>query len=274
MRIDSHQHFWHYNPQRESWITDDMASIRKDFLPNDLKPVLENNAINGCIAIQASNSEEETQFLLDFASQYSFIKGVVGWVDLTAENVEERLSYFGENPVLKGIRHTLQGESIAFITSEEFQRGISKLSSYDLSYDLLILEHQLEAATTLVNNFPEQKFILDHLAKPRVSKGISKEWTEGIEKLARAKNVYCKLSGMVTETSNFQWTQEDFFPFLDVAVKSFGVDKLLYGSDWPVCLTAAQYGETIQILHAYFSKRGENVSEKIMGMNAREFYKL
>lgn len=274
MRIDSHQHFWHYNPQRENWITDDMASIRKDFLPADLKPVLKSNGMDGCVAVQANNSEEETEFLLDLASQYPFIKGVVGWVDLRAENVEERLSYFARNPLLKGIRHTLQGESLAFITSKEFERGISKLSKYDLSYDLLVVEHQLKASIELVNQFQDQKFVLDHMAKPSISEGVSSQWARDIQELADSGNVYCKLSGMVTETTDFKWNISDFFPFLEVVVNSFGTDKLLYGSDWPVCLTASKYGDTLQILHAYFSSKGQKLPESIMGASAREFYNL
>lgn len=274
MRIDSHQHFWYYHPQRESWITDDMAKIRRNFLPEDLKPILDKNKMDGCIAVQANDSEDETEFLLHLAQQHPFIKGVVGWVDLTAENVEERLSYFSQNPLFKGIRHTLQAESVEFITSKSFQRGIAKLNKFGLSYNLLVLEHQLAAATKLVRNFPEQRFVLDHLAKPQISKGVSHEWKDNIQELAQAGNVYCKISGLVTETANFEWTQEDFVPFLDVVLKSFGEDKLVFGSDWPVCLAAAEYSDTLEILNAYFSAHGENVSGKIFGSNAMEFYRL
>lgn len=187
MRIDSHQHFWYYHPQRESWITDDMSGIRRNVLPEDLEPVLKTNEMDGCIAVQANESEDESQFLLDLAAHNSFIKGVVGWVDLTADNSEEKLAHFAENPLFKGIRHALQAESIEFITSKDFKKGIAKLEKFNLSYDLLVLEHQLPATIKLVKQFPHQRFVLDHMAKPQISEGISPQWVKDITELGQLR---------------------------------------------------------------------------------------
>lgn len=274
MRIDSHQHFWYYHPEREGWIDDSMAVIRKDFLPQDLKPVLEKNNIEGCVAVEANDSEEESEFLLELAAKNPFIKGVVGWIDLSAENCEERLSYFAENTFFKGIRHTLQAETESFILSENFQNGISQLGKFNLSYDLLVYEHQLAAAIKLVKKFPNQRFVLDHMAKPQISIGPSEQWVSNIRELAGCGNVYCKLSGLVTETTGFNWNFEDFIPFLKVVADAFGQDKLMFGSDWPVCLAAGKYEDTFKIVKDFFSNHGEIVLEKIMGKNAIEFYKL
>lgn len=274
MRIDSHQHFWNYDPERESWIPDTMAVIRKDFLPIDLKPVLEKNNIDGCVVVQADESEEESQFLLELAAKNAFIKGVVGWVDLCAENSEERLSYYAENPLFKGIRYILQAKKDEFILSPQFQKGIAQLEKFNLSYDLLVLERQLPTAIALVKKFPKQRFVLDHLAKPQISNGVSAEWENNIRKLGSCANVYCKLSGLLTETDDFKWKPEDFTPFLEIVFQAFGEDRLLFGSDWPVCLSAGKYEDALSIIEHYFATKSELALEKIMGQNAINFYRL
>lgn len=274
MRIDSHQHFWYFHPGREGWITDDMAAIRKDFLPEHLEPVLRKNNIDGCIAVQANGSEAESQFLLALAADNPYIKGVVGWVDLTAENAGERLAHYAAFPLFKGIRHPLQSENIDFIGSLGFQRGIAELGQFDLSYDLLVLEHQLPASLALVKQFPQQRFVLDHMAKPSISKGVSAQWSEHIMKLGQCPNLYCKVSGFLTETEGFQWNDRDFDPFLETVYRAFGADRLMFGSDWPVCLAAGTYEDSLRILSQFFSKRDEIVLDKIMGRNAIEFYVL
>ena len=274
MKIDSHQHFWSYNPQRESWITDDMGSIRRDFFPEDLKLILSQNRFDGCIAVEADDSEEESQFLLDLASHNSFIKGVVGWVDLTADNCEERLAYFSKHPLFKGVRHTLQKENSDFMLNSAFKRGISLLNEFDLSYDLLVLEHQLSAAIELVKEFPAQRFVLDHMGKPQISKGLSNEWIENMQQLGRCKNVYCKVSGFLTETECFQWNYNEFYPFFEVVAEAFGEDRLIFGSDWPVCLAAGKYKDTTTIVESFCKNRSEIDLEKVMGKNAVTFYRI
>ncbi len=274
MRIDSHQHFWAYDPHRESWINDDMKIIRRDFFPEDLKPLLSRNEFNGCIAVEAHDSEKETQFLLDIAAKNYFIKGVVGWLDLTSDKCEERLAYFSRNPLFKGVRHTLQKEDLGFMLKEDFKRGISLLKKYNLTYDLLVLEHQLPETIELVKKFPAQRFVLDHMAKPQISTGLSQVWVQNIQQLAACKNVYCKMSGFLTETKDFEWESNDFIPFLNTVTAAFGENRLMFGSDWPVCLIAGNYEDTVQIVERFFLKRGISVQEKVMGKNAMKFYNL
>ncbi|UJH90708.1 amidohydrolase family protein [Antarcticibacterium sp. 1MA-6-2] len=221
MRVDSHQHFWAYDSQRESWINENMKAIRRNFFPEDLKPVLSQHHFDGCIAVEANNSEEETQFLLDLARQNSFIKGVVGWVDLAADNCEERLEYFLENPLFKGIRYSLQGQDLREIITPHFKRGIALLSKFDLTYDLLVQEQQLPEIVEFVKEFPSQRFVLDHMAKPQISFGHSGKWEKNISNLGACDNVYCKVSGFLTETEDYKWSSNDFTPFIDTVAKCF-----------------------------------------------------
>lgn len=274
MIIDSHQHFWIYDPVRDSWIDETMSVIRKDFLPKDLKPILEANNVDGCIAVQADQSEKETEFLLECAQQNTFIKGVVGWVDLCDENIEKRLNHFSKNKYLKGIRHIVQAEKDDFVLGKDFQRGISKLNTYNLVYDILVFPNQLENAIKLVEQFPNQKFVLDHIAKPQISKSLNEKWVKNIKQLAAFKNVTCKISGMVTETDNFNWTPELFTPFLDTIVNAFGTKRIMFGSDWPVCLLAGEYKSILQIIENYFIDSSEEDMQMIMGGNAIKIYNL
>lgn len=272
MRIDSHQHFWFYNPIRESWISDDMKAIRKDFLPTDLEPELTKYNMDGCVLVQADDSEEETRLLLEFAAKAYFVKAVIGWIDLTAKEAQDRLVHYTQNQLFKGVRHTLQAESNSFILGSDFQKGISCLTDFQLTYDLLVLEHQLEAAGELVRRNPKQAFVLDHMAKPSISRGVSLEWKRGICKLAQYENAFCKVSGFLVETHGLQWKPEDFTPFLEVVWDAFGEDRLLYGSDWPVCLGAGTYADTLRIVECFFQTKGEKALHKIMGSNAKVFY--
>ncbi|MCL5129620.1 amidohydrolase [Algibacter sp. L4_22] len=274
MKIDAHQHFWSYNPVRDSWIDASMEVIRKDFLPKDLKPILEANAIDGCIVVEANPSEAETNFLLDLAHKNPFIKGVVGWVDLCADDVEERLKHFSENKIFKGVRYLLQVENEDFVLREDFQHGISKLSQLNLAYDVLIFPKHLANVIKLVEKFPNQQFVIDHIAKPQISKGLDPSWVKDIKKLGTFKNVACKISGMVTETENFNFEPKDFTPFLDTMVAAFGTDRLLFGSDWPVCLLASEYKSVLQIIENYFIDFSEEEQRQIMGGNAIKMYNL
>ena len=274
MKIDSHQHFWQFDPVRDAWIDDTMSVIRRDFLPEDLQPLLTENDIDGCVAVQADQSDTETEFLLALAAKNAFIKGVVGWVDLRSENAKERLAHYAKNSLFKGVRHIAQGEADDFLLRKDVQHGIGFLEQYDLTYDILVFARQLPAAIELVKAFPKQKFVLDHLAKPQFSKGLDKEWQANIEALAAHLNVFCKLSGMVTETEGFKWKKSDFTAFLDVVFTSFGKNRVMYGSDWPVCLLAADYAAQLNILQEYIADFSDLEKSKIMGGNATAFYDL
>lgn len=274
MIIDSHQHFWKYDPVRDAWIDTSMDSIRKDFLPKDLLPILKANKIDGCIAVQADQSETETEFLLQCAEKNPFIKGVVGWVDLTANNIEERLEYYASNPLFKGVRHIVQAENDDYLLRKDVQNGIGKLLKYDLAYDILVFPNQLPSAIAMVEAFPNQKFILDHIAKPTISKAISEIWVHNIIQLSKHKNVYCKLSGLVTETINFKFKEADFKPYIDIIFKAFGPDRIMFGSDWPVCLLAANYDKVLKIVNDYIENQSIEVKNNILGKNAIKIYNL
>ncbi|MCX2838689.1 amidohydrolase family protein [Salinimicrobium sp. MT39] len=274
MKIDAHQHFWQYDAEKYSWISDEMAVIRKDFSPEDLEPLLSKRGFSGCVAVQADQSEAETEVLLKMAKKHDFIKGVVGWVDLGSPEVEERLKHYSKNTFLKGIRHTVWDEKGEFMMSSEFQHGISFLANLGLTYDILVFDYQLGGAVELVKAFPRQKFVLDHMGKPQISGKPDKQWVEQIQQLASFPNVWCKISGLVTETPDFSWKTPDFFPILEVVIDAFGVDRLIFGSDWPVCLSAASYSEVNGIIEKFFSSYSKEDKEKIFGKNAAEFYNL
>jgi len=274
MRIDSHQHFWKYDPIRYSWIDENIAILRRDFLPEHLNPILKKNNMDGCIAIQADQSEHETTFLLDCAQNDDLVKGVVGWLDLCSETIEDRLTHFSKNKKLVGLRHIVQEEPDDFMLRADFQHGISKLKQFGLVYDILLYPTQLRAAIELVQKFPEQAFIVDHIAKPYIKNGEIKKWKQEIEELAQAPNVHCKISGMVTEADWKGWKIKDFKSYLDVVFNAFGTDRILYGSDWPVCTLAAEYQEQLNIIETYISLFSEEEKEKIMGSNAIRFYNL
>lgn len=274
MIIDSHQHFWNYHPIKDKWIVSSMKILKRDYLPKDLKPNLDENGIDGCIAVQADQSENENEFLLNLAEKNSFIKGVVGWIDLTDENIEQKLAYYKTKSLFKGIRNIVQAENDDYLLRADIQKGISKLSKYKLTYDLLIFPRQLSAAIKLVKKFPSQIFILDHIAKPDISNSMSENWKKNITILSKFKNVSCKLSGMVTETKDFSFNDNDFFPFIDHIFKSFGPERVLFGSDWPVCLLAADYKKVVQIVKIYFKNHSKKTKLNVMGLNAIKIYNL
>jgi L-fuconolactonase len=275
MRIDSHQHFWHYSPERHSWITDEMAAIRRDFLPPDLQPILAQHGFDGCVAVQADQVEAENEFLLSLAAQYPFVKGVVGWVDLQSEDIEERLEHYTQFPQLKGFRHVLQGEQDrALMLRPAFRRGIAALQKAGFTYDLLVFADQIKYCTELVALFPDQPFVLDHIAKPNIREGQIEDWAKDMGQLAQHSNVCCKVSGMVTEADWQGWKTEDFIPFLDVVVAAFGMDRLLYGSDWPVCNVAGGYGPALGVVQQYFGTFSAAEQAAFYGQNAMRFYRL
>lgn len=275
MWIDSHQHFWKFDPVRDAWINDDMKVIQRDFFPHDLAPILKSNNIDGCVSVQADQSEQETLFLLNHANEHHFIKGVVGWLDLRAYNLQDRLSVFSTHKKLKGLRHIVQGEPVGFMRNESFSKGISLLKSYNLTYDILIYPHQLDDALWLVAQHPEQQFVIDHIAKPYIKdKKDFEHWSSRMKQLAAHDNVFCKLSGMVTEANWKQWQLEDFAPYLDCVINAFDTTRVMYGSDWPVCLVAARYEQQLGIVENFIESFSSSEKQQIMGENAVRFYNL
>jgi L-fuconolactonase len=251
-----------------------MKVIQRDFLPADLAPVLHENKIDGCVSVQADQSENETQFLLKLAAENEFIKGVVGWVDLRSAQLHERLQYFSGFKKLKGFRHVAQAEPIGFLRRPDFSMGIRGLRNYHFTYDILIYPQQIADAIWLVRQHPDQKFVVDHLAKPVIREKEITNWSAGMKELSSFANVYCKLSGMVTEAVWNRWTMNDFKPYLDFVLQHFGVNRVMYGSDWPVCLVAAAYQNQLGILEEYLHSFSTSEKDKIMGENAIQFYNL
>ena len=275
MIIDSHQHFWKYETDKHSWIDDDMSSIRKDFMPNDLKKVYKTNNIDGCVAIQADETLEETNFLLDLADKNDFIKGVVGWIDLSAKNIEEVLEEYSKYPKLKGFRHVVQGEpDHNFILRPNFIRGIAALKKYDFTYDILVFPHQLGAVLELVKRFPNQKFVIDHIAKPYIKDGFYDGWAALMFEIGKCKNVYCKLSGMVTEADYTTWTPAQIKPYMKLVLFAFGWKRVMFGSDWPVCLVAGNYKNVKELVTGFIANLSSTEQASIMGENAKIFYNI
>jgi L-fuconolactonase len=272
--IDAHQHFWHYHPVRHSWINDEMAGIRKDFLPEDLQPVLQENGVEGCIAVQADQTETETDFLLELSEKNNFIKGIVGWVDLRAPDIEERLERYAHFTAIKGFRHILQGEEPSFMLQPAFRRGLGLFKYYGFTYDILIYPRHLPAALQLVKQTPDQQFVIDHLAKPYIKSGRIDEWKKDMTAIAQYPNVHCKISGMVTEADMRNWTPSDFTPYLDVVTEAFGINRIMFGSDWPVCLAAGSYSAVMGIVKKYFSSFSTSEQQSLFSKNASAFYHL
>lgn len=276
LRIDAHQHFWNYDPLRDSWITEEMQLLRNDFRPADLEPILQQFNFEGCVVVQSDQSALENDFQLRNAEANPFIRGVVGWVDLQADDLEVQLSRLKKNQVLKGFRHILQGETDrALMLRPAFRKGISLLNDFGFTYDLLVLPDQLKYAAELAAEFPEQAFVLDHMAKPEIKLQKIQTWQEDIEALSTLKNVYCKVSGMVTEADWKNWKPADLTPYLDVVFGAFGAERLIYGSDWPVSLLAASYGQWLALLEEYVGPRlNAHEQELFWGGNASKFYDL
>jgi L-fucono-1,5-lactonase len=275
MRIDAHQHFWKYNSVRHSWITEEMSILKRDFLPEDLDQERTANGIDATIAVQADQSEEETLFLLQLAQRNSSIAGVVGWVDLCSPHAAKRLKHFSQFDKLCGFRHLAQDEpDERFLARADFLRGIASLREFGFTYDVLIYPQQLPAALELVAHFPEQKFVIDHIAKPEIKTRSRSGWAALMQNIAAKPNVYCKLSGLVTEADWKNWKKEDFQPYLDVVFGAFGPKRLMFGSDWPVCLLAASYQQVMEIVEDYVQDFAADIKDKIFGDNAAEFYQL
>ncbi len=272
MRIDAHQHFWRYDAVEYGWIDESMPALKRDFLPSDLKREMDAAGFDGCIAVQARQTLDETRWLLDLAGQHAFIAGVVGWVDLQSENVENDLDSLMPAPRLVGIRHIVQSEPDDVLLRPAFQRGVAALERFGLTYDILIYPRQLRAAIAFVERLPLQRFVLDHLAKPEIRSGRIDEWRDGIRRLSSFPNVFCKLSGLVTEADWKAWTPDQMRPYLDVAFECFGADRLMIGSDWPVCTLAASYQQAMGVVVNYVRERSQSERDAVLGGTAERCY--
>src|SRR5258708_1918658 len=268
MHIDAHQHFWMYNQWEYGWIDEPMASIRRNFLPAELKPQLEMSGFQGSVLVQVRQTLDEMRWLLELAAHNSFILGVVGWVDLRSPRLRAELESFSGNPKLVGIRHIVQSEPDDFLLQPDFLRGISILEEFDLAYDILVYTKHLPIAAEFVKRFPRQRFVLDHLAKPPIKNGAADLWARGMRELSSFPNVYAKVSGLVTEADWHSWKPEDIRPYLDVAFECFGPSRLMFGSDWPVCTVAASYARVVNLVEDYLGAYATEEREAVLGGNA------
>jgi L-fuconolactonase len=275
MRIDAHQHFWQYSPEEYGWIGPDMDVLKQDRLPDDLAPLLNEANLDGTVAVQARQTLEETQWLLELSDQHAFLKGVVGWVDLCSPDLRAQLERFSAHPKFCGVRHVVHDEpDDQFMLRDDFLRGIAALAEFDLTYDLLIFPKHLPVACELVERFPEQPFVLDHIAKPLINAGVLEPWAAEIKQLAAYPNVACKISGMVTEADWQGWKPSHFWPYLDVVSKVFGPNRLMFGSDWPVCTLAGSYGQVAGLVATYAQQLSVDEQAAIWGGTAQRFYGL
>ena len=273
MKIDAHQHFWIFDPTQYPWINDEREKLRRDFLPPALERELVKTKLESSIAVQARQTLEESRWLLTLADHFPLVKGVVGWVDLQSEQVEEPLGELADHPKFVGVRHVVQDEAEdEFMLRPAFLRGLGRLKQFKLTYDLLTFPRHLTVARKVVEKFPDQKFVLDHIAKPFIKAGTISPWDRDLRELAKFKNVWCKVSGLVTEANWNQWKPPDFRPYLDVVFEAFGEDRLMFGSDWPVCLIAGSYEDVLGIVRDYIQPLPEASRQKILGDNAARFY--
>ena len=275
MRIDAHHHFWHYDPVAYDWIDDGMRAIRRDFLPADLDSEIRRAGIDGVVSVQARQSLEETAMLLGFAGDSDFIRGVVGWVPLVSPRVEENLEEYAASPKLRGVRHVLQGEpDDLYMLRDDFNAGVRALKRFGLVYDILILARHLPQTATFVDRHPGQIFVLDHLGKPGVKAGLFEPWNRDIRELAKRENVYCKLSGLVTEAVWPGWTPEQLRPYVETVLEAFGPARTMFGSDWPVCLVATEYGRWHETVQAFAAHLSPDEQAQLFGGTVRRAYQI
>ena len=272
--IDTHQHFWNYDTTRHEWINEEMRAIRKNFLPEQLAPILKENKVDGCISVQVDQTTEETDFLLALAKEHSFIQGVVGWVDLRASNLEDTLENYRDAKALKGFRHIIQGQAAGFMLQPNLIQGLKKLATRNYTYDLLIYAHQLKEANEFIKQVTELPIVIDHVAKPNIKDSEMEDWKKEITALAKYPNVYCKISGMATEANWETWTMTGLQPYLDTVVAAFGTERIMFGSDWPVCLVASSYAKWLNGVQKYFNTFSSTEQEAIFAGNVIKFYKL
>jgi len=275
MIIDTHHHYWNYNPIEFDWIDDEMAAIRRSFLPEDLYETLKETKVTGVVSVQARQCLEETDWLLQLAAENEFMKGIVGWLPLASEEIGDLLAKYSSNNWLKAVRHVVQGEpDPEFILGKSFNRGVSQLKDHGLVYDILVFEHQLPNTIRFVDQHYNQQFVLDHIAKPRIKSNELEPWAKNIRELAKRENVSCKISGMVTEADYKNWTKEQLKPYFDVVLEAFGPQRLLYGSDWPVCLVATGYANWLKLVQANLAQLSDDEQGLIFYKNAVKVYQL
>jgi L-fuconolactonase len=274
MRIDAHHHFWRYTPAEYGWIDDAMASIRRDFLPADLAPAIAASGIDAVVSVQARQTLAETEFLLEQAAAHSWIAAVVGWVPLTDSAIADILVRLAAHPRLKGVRHVLQAEPDAYMDRPDFNAGLAQLTALNLTYDILVYHAQLPAAVRLVDRHPNLVFVLDHIAKPAIRTGELQPWARDLAELARRPNVFCKLSGVVTEADYKTWTWDQILPYLDTALEAFTPARLMFGSDWPVCRVATTYGDWVRTVERFASTLSVNERQAIFHDAAARVYRL
>ncbi|MDN3202515.1 amidohydrolase family protein [Algoriphagus sediminis] len=274
MKIDAHQHFWEYDPIEYDWITSEMSVIAKSFLPKDLDSILEDHGIDGSVAVQARECLAETDFLLELAKENPKILGVVGWIKLFDQNLESNLVKYSQTTDLKGFREVLQAKDSSFFLCEGFKKGLKIILNKGYRYDILIFEHQLDSIQELVKSSPEKPMVIDHLAKPKIKSGEWKEWKKKMARLADREYLFCKISGMVTEANWPKWSQEQLSPYMDIALELFGPDRLMFGSDWPVCTLAGTYEKVYGIVEEFSNQLSKDEKEAIFGGTAKSFYKI
>jgi L-fuconolactonase len=274
-RIDSHQHFWHYDPSRQSWMTNEMQVLKRNYLPEDLLPLLQQCGLGGCIAVQASQTREENDFLLGLAAAHPFIKGVVGWIDWQSQDIKEQLAYYQKVEKMKGFRHVIHDEPDKdFMLQPGFINYVTEVLQHGFVYDILIFDYHLPNTLQFLQQLPAKAMVIDHIAKPKISKTEIRQWKKDLKEIAAHTHIYCKISGMVTEAVWKQWKYEDFVPYMDTVMELFGPDRVLYGSDWPVCTLSASYADTYGIVGRYFEQMSAAEKEKFFGGNATAVYGL
>jgi L-fuconolactonase len=275
MKIDAHHHLWKYNEREYGWMDASMQVLRRDYLPEDLEGEISQAGVDATVAVQARQTIEETRWLLELTGRYPFICGIVGWLDLQSPELESQLAEFASHPALVGVRHVVHDEADDdFMLRPAFLKGLERLGVHGLAYDLLLFPKHLSRAVKVARKFPDQRFVLDHISKPPVSTGGLQPWKEDMEALAACPNIWCKVSGMVTEADHADWKYEDFLPYLDAVTTAFGSDRLMVGSDWPVCRLAATYNEAMDIPSRFFRHLPSGEQEKIFGLNAINCYQL
>lgn len=275
MRIDAHHHFWRYDAAEYPWIGESMGVLRRDFLPSDLRTEIQAAGIDGVISVQARQTTEETAWLLGMAEEQEFIRGVVGWVPLVSPDVTAHLERFAAAPKLRGVRHVLQDEpDDRYMLREDFNAGIRALEPFGLVYDILIFERHLPQTIEFVDRHPAQTFVLDHIAKPRIKEGALEPWRTNLRELAKRENVFCKVSGMATEADQETWSDDDLLPYFDTVWEAFGADRVMFGSDWPVCLLASGYHRWVDTVTRWASRLSTAERERLFGDNAARAYSL
>ncbi len=273
--IDTHQHFWKFNPTEYGWIGPDQTVLRRDFLPPDLEPIIQSSGVTGVVSVQARQKLEETHWLLELAATCHFIKGVVGWVPLISEELPKILEELAPNPRLKGVRHVLHDEpDDDYMLRDDFNRGIAVLHRFNLVYDILIFERHLPQTIEFVDRHPRQIFVVDHIAKPRIAAGIFEPWQKNIRELAARPNVYCKISGAVTEADHRSWRDADLRPYVDVVLECFSPQRLMFGTDWPVCLLASQYARWVKTVETMIGNLSDDERDAIWSGTAVKVYGL